>query len=86
MQISSYKGYHAIEVNPKKKKFLRISLASRHVDTIARMNANREWNPGWSFGFQRYFLNWTHFRRHCWHISLHLNGRNFYLSYGRMHP
>lgn len=64
-------------------RFLRLSLNGQYRSGKRQYDATRYANPGWSFGTQRVLLNWTHFRRHCWHLSLEMFSRGLTLSYGR---
>lgn len=66
-----------------KMRFARISLNGIHRTDKDRHNVTRYGNPGWSFGFNRCFINWTHFRRHCWHLSFNVDKRGITLSYGK---
>lgn len=73
-----------LTVGPRTRRgrFLRLSLNGQYRSGKAKYDATRYANPGWSFGTERVLLNWTHFRRHCWHLSLEMFKRGLTLSYG----
>lgn len=65
------------------RKFIRLSLNGQYRSGKRAYNATRSANPGWSFGTERVLVNWTRFRRHCWHLSLEAFKRGLTLSYGK---
>lgn len=66
-----------------RKRFARISLNGQYRSGKAQYNTTRYGNPGWSLGTERVLINWTHFRRHCWHLSFEAFSRGITFSYGK---
>lgn len=66
-----------------KRKFARLSLNGQYRTSKSHHEMHRSANPGWSFGTEWYFINWTHFRNHCFHISLNVRKRGITFSYGK---
>lgn len=65
------------------RKFVRVTLNGQYRCGKAYHAMHRRANPGWSFGFERLFVNWTHFRRHCWHFSFNAGHKGLTFSYGK---
>ena len=65
------------------RKFARISINGIHRSPLSLIRTTRYANPGWAFGTELVFINWTHFRRHCWHLSFNAFRRGITFSYGR---
>lgn len=64
-------------------RFARISINGQYRLGRSYKERYRDANPGWSFGTEWVWIDWTHFRRHCWHASINIGRRGITLSYGR---
>jgi hypothetical protein len=78
-----YRDLRHVEAQLPKRRFARVSINGIHRNTRSQTESYRWGNPGWSFGLDRCYVNWTHFRRHCWHLSLTVGKLGITLSYGR---
>jgi hypothetical protein len=79
-----FRDLRSIEVRLPRRRFARLSLNGQYRSGKTQYNHTRYANPGWSFGTEQVLINWTHFRRHCWHVCLEVHRRGITLSYGKM--
>lgn len=71
---------------PKRYRFprwVRLSLNGQYRSGKRTYDYTRSANPGFSVGTERVLINFSHHRRHCWHLSLEAFKRGITLSYGR---
>ena len=78
-----YRDLRQVEAALRGRRFVRLSLNGQYRSGKARYTATRSANPGWSLGTEQVLVNWTHFRRHCWHLSFEAFRRGVTFSYGR---
>jgi hypothetical protein len=78
-----YRDLRHVEVRLPRMRFTRISLNGQYRSTRSEFEMHRWGNPGRSFGFEHAYVNWIHFRRHCWHLSANVLRRGITLSWGK---
>jgi hypothetical protein len=78
-----YRDLRQFEILLPRKRFARISLNGQYRETRSKVESYRYGNPGFSFGLENAYVNWTHFRRHCFHACLNIARRGVTFSYGR---
>jgi hypothetical protein len=78
-----YRDLRQMEVKLPKRRFARISINGQYLATHSGIKAHRYANPGWSLGSENCFVHWTHFHRHCWHLSFTAFKRGVTFSYGK---
>jgi len=78
-----YADLRQIEARLPRRRFARISLNGQYRSGKRQYQMTRYANPGWSIGFEQLLVNWSHHRRHCWHLSFEVARRGITLSYGR---
>jgi hypothetical protein len=66
-----------------RRHFARISLNGQYRVTKSNARSTKHSNPGWILGTENIYLEWTHFRRHCWHVSINVYRRGITLSFGK---
>lgn len=66
-----------------RRKFARISINGQYRYTRSQLKTTRYANPGWAFGTDNVFVEWVHYRRHCWHLSFNVFRRGITFSYGK---
>ena len=78
-----YRDLRHLEILLPRKRFARVSLNGQYRSARSEVERHRYANPGFSFGFENAYVNWTHFRRHCFHACLNIARRGVTFSYGR---
>ena len=78
-----FRDLRQVEIRLPRRRFARVSLNGQYRSNRSKVEACRYANPGFSFGTERAYFNWTHFRRHCFHVCLNVFERGLTFSYGR---
>lgn len=78
-----FRDLRQAEIKLPRRRFARISLNGQYRETRSKVESNRYANPGFSFGLENAYVNWTHFRRHCFHACVNIARRGLTFSYGR---
>jgi hypothetical protein len=79
-----FRDYRHVELTIR-NRFARICINGQYRSGKRVYDNTRYANPGWSFGTESVLINWTHFRRHCWHLAFEAFRRGITFSYGRNH-
>lgn len=77
-----FRDLRQVEVNHR-RKFARVSINGIHRSPRYLVKCTRYGNPGWDFGLENCYFNWTHFKRHCWHACITVGKRGITVSGGK---
>ena len=78
-----FRDLRSAEQKLPRRRFIRLSINGQYRNSKERNATTRYANPGWAFGTNWIFVEWVHFRRHCWHLSFNFYRRGITLSYGK---
>lgn len=72
-----------VEITLPRRRWVRVSVNGQYRSGKKQYQSTRYANPGWVIGTQSILVQWTHFKRHCWHFEVEAARRGITLSYGR---
>jgi hypothetical protein len=78
-----FRDLRSAEVKLPKMRWARISINGQYRLGKAYVDMHKHANPGWTFGFQWAFINWTHHKNHCCHFGIDIARRGITFSEGK---
>lgn len=76
-----YRDLRQLAIRLPRGRGIRLSLNGQYRHTIAEGRTTKYANPGWFFGTNQVFVEWTNFYLTAWHLSFNVCRRGITLSY-----